>query len=89
MGRRRRRRCHLETQVDIQAKKLYLEVSYGFGLLAVDLGEWRPGLYIEFRCASREHSGLPWGAIFKKVIQNEEIHTFALILKIPCSFFQE
>ena len=47
-----------------------------FGLLVVDLGEWRPGFYSEFRCASHEHSGLPWGAIFGKVIQNKEIHTF-------------
>ena len=38
--------------------------SYGFGLLVIDLGEWRPGFYTEFRCASREHSGLAWGAIF-------------------------
>ena len=50
--------------------------SYGFGLVVRDLGEWRPGFYTEFRCASREHSGLAWGAIFEKVIQNEEIHTF-------------
>ena len=50
--------------------------SYGFGLLVRDLGEWRPGFCTEFRCASREHSGLAWGAIFGKVIQNEEIHTF-------------
>ena len=50
--------------------------NYSFGLLVRDLGEWRPGFYTEFRCASREHSGLPWGAIFEKVIQNQEIHTF-------------
>ena len=41
-----------------------------------DLGEWSPAFYTEFRCASHEHSGLPWGAIFGKVIQNKEIHTF-------------
>ena len=41
-----------------------------------DLGEWRPGFYTEFRCASHEHSGLAWGAIFEKVTQNKEIHTF-------------
>ena len=67
--------------------------SYGFGLLVRDLGEWRPGFCTEFRCASREHSGLAWGAIFEKVTQNEEIHTFGkfltLILRFPCSFFQE
>ena len=91
--RRRRRRRHLEIQVDVQARKLCLEFSYGFGVVVRDLGEWRPGFYTEFRCASREHSGLPWGAIFEKVIQNKEIHTFGkentLILRFPCSFFQE
>ena len=50
--------------------------SQGFGVVVRDLGEWRPGFYTEFRCASHEHSGLPWGAIFGKVIQNKEIHTF-------------
>ena len=50
--------------------------SYGFGVVVRDLGEWRPGFYSEFRCASHEHSGLAWVAIFEKVIQNEEIHTF-------------
>ena len=53
-----------------------LRFSCGFGLLVRDPGEWRPGFYTEFRCASREHSGLAWGAIFEKVIQNQEIHTF-------------
>ena len=38
--------------------------TYGFGVVVRDLGEWRPGFYTEFRCASREHSGLTWGAIF-------------------------
>ena len=46
-----------------------------------DLGEWRPGFYSEFRCASREHSGLPWGAIFKNVlvlslIPSSQVHFF-------------
>ena len=57
-----------------------------------DLGEWRPGFCKEFRCASREHSGLAWGAIFEKVIQNQETHTFGKWggLKIPeMSIFQE
>ena len=31
-----------------------------------DLGKWRPGFYTEFRCASHEHSGLPWGIIFEE-----------------------
>ena len=48
-----------------------------------DLGEWTPGFYSEFRRASREHSGLPWGAIFRKVL------VLTLIPKLPCSFFQE
>ena len=50
--------------------------TYGFGVVVRDLGEWRPGFYTELRCASHEHSGLPWGAIFGKVVQSEEIHTF-------------
>ena len=32
-----------------------------------DIGEWRPGFYTEFRCASREHSEMLWGAIFGKM----------------------
>ena len=32
--------------------------------------------FTECRCASREHSGLAWGAIFEKMYQNKEIHTF-------------
>ena len=40
--------------------------SYGFEVVVKDLGEWRPGFYSEFRCASHEHSGLLWGAIFEK-----------------------
>ena len=43
-----------------------------------DIGEWRPGFYTEFRCASHEHSGLPWGAILGKVIQNKEIHSLKM-----------
>ena len=74
--RRRRRRRHLEIQVDIQARKLLLDFSLGFGVVVRDLAEWRPGFYTEFRCASHEHSGLPLGAIFGKVIQNKGIHTF-------------
>ena len=50
--------------------------SYGFGPLVRDLGEWRPGFCTEFRCASHEHSGLAWEAIFEKATQNEETHTF-------------
>ena len=67
--------------------------SYGFELLVKDLGEWGPGFYTEFRRASREHSGLAWGAIFEKVIQIEGMHTFGnkknSILRFPFSFFQE
>ena len=40
----------------------------GLGVVVRDLGEWRPGFYSEFRRAPREHSGLPWGAIFRKVL---------------------
>ena len=48
-----------------------------------DLEEWRPGFYSEFRCTSREHSGLAWGAIFRKVL------VLTLVPKLLCSFFQE
>ena len=51
--------------------------SYGFGVVVRDLGEWRPGFYTEFRCASREHSGLAWGAIFEKVTKYKEMRTFS------------
>ena len=57
--------------------------SYGFGVVVRDLGEWRPGFYTEFRCASREHSGLAWGAILRKVF------VLTLVPRLPCSFFQE
>ena len=57
--------------------------SYGFGVVVRHLGEWRPGFYSEFRYASHEHSGLAWGAIFRKVL------VLTLFLQLPCSFFQE
>ena len=57
LSTRRRRRRHLEIQVDIQARKPLLEV-FLTGVVVRDTGEWRPGFYTEFRCASREHSGL-------------------------------
>ena len=51
--------------------------SYGFGVVVKDLGEWRPGFYSEFRCASHEHSGLPWGAIFEtKMIEIKKYTLF-------------
>ena len=54
----------------------YWRFCYGFGLLVRDLGEWRPGFYTEFRCASREHSGLACRAIFEKMSKLQEMHTF-------------
>ena len=45
----------------------YRSFTYGFGVVVRDLGEWRPGLYSELRYRSRGHSGLAWGAIFRKV----------------------
>ena len=41
-----------------------------------DLGEWRPGFYTGFRCASRKHSGLAWGVIFSKMIVKHKIMHF-------------
>ena len=57
--------------------------SQGFGVAVRDIGEWRPGFYTEFRCASREHSGLAWGAIFRKVLVLTPNPRFT------CSFFRE
>ena len=57
--------------------------SYGFGVVVRDIWEWRPGFYTEFRYKSREHSGLAWGAILRKVF------VLTLIPRLPCSFFQE
>ena len=57
--------------------------SYGFGVVVRDIWEWRPGFYTEFRYKSREHSGLAWGAILRKVF------VLTLVPRLPCSFFQE
>ena len=73
LGNRRR---HLEIKVDIQARKLLLEVFLRFGVVVGDLGEWRPGFYSEFRYASREHSGLAWGDFPGKMTEFQEILTF-------------
>ena len=70
-------------QVDILARELYLEFSH------MILGPWceiwtlRPGFYSEFRYKSREHRGLAWVAILRKVL------VLTLLPKLPCSFFQE
>ena len=68
--------CHLEIQVGILARELYLEFSYGFGVLVRDIWTWRPGFYTEFRYESLEHSGLAWGAIFANVTNYKEKYTF-------------
>ena len=41
---------------------------YGFGVLVRDIWTWRSGFYSEFRCRSREHSGLDWVAILRKLL---------------------
>ena len=55
-----------QENIDIQARKLSSEVFLRF----LDRGErsrkMETGFYTEFRCASHEHSGLLWGAIFEK-----------------------
>ena len=38
------------------------------------------GFYTEFRYRSREHSGLAWGAILRKIV------VLTLIARLPCSF---
>ena len=65
-----------EENIDIQARKLYSEVFLRFLGRGERSRKWRPGFYTEFRCASHEHSGLPWGAIFGKIIKFQEMHTF-------------
>ena len=78
-GRRRRRR-HLEIQVDIQARELLLKVFprfWGHGdRYRHHIGEWRPGFYSEFRCGCREHSGLAWGAFPGKATKFQEMTSF-------------
>ena len=63
--------------IDIHARKLYLEVFlwfWGRGERSrrMETG-WRPGFYTEFRCASREHSEM--GAVFEKI---PKIKTYTL-----------
>ena len=53
--RRRRRRCrrrHLEIQVDIQARKLFLEFPNWILTHVGDIRIWIPGFYTEFRAGS-------------------------------------
>ena len=65
LGRRRRRR-HLEAQVDILAGKLYLEFSnWNFTHMRA-LGILMPGFSTEFQAGSIYHSDLAWGAILEK-----------------------
>ena len=53
LGRRhRRRRRHLEVQVDIQAGKLYLEFSNWISTHIRDIRILRPVIYTEFRAGS-------------------------------------
>ena len=74
MGRRRRR--HLEIQVDIQARELYLE----FVPMDLDSDETSrdmdTAVLHKISVESNGESGLVWGAIFEKVAKYKEIHTF-------------
>ena len=68
--RRRDRRRHLEVWVDNQARKLYLEVFYGWRLLVRDLGERKPGCYTKFL----------WfrlGSYFWRIVKFQEMHNFS------------
>ena len=67
MGRRRRRRRHLEVQVDILAGELYLEFSNWILTHMRALGILIPGFYTEFRAGSIQQSDLAWGAILEKM----------------------
>ena len=73
----------MDIQVDILARELYLEFSNWNLTYMKDIWTLRPGFYSEFRYESREHSGLAWGAILRKVL------VLTLFPRLPCSFFQE
>ena len=66
MGRRRRRR-HLEVQIDILAGELYLEFSNWSLTHMRDIRILRPGFYTEFRAESISQSDLAWAAILEKM----------------------
>ena len=73
--------------IDIQVRKLYSEVFIWFEVVVRDLGEWRPGFYSEFRCASHEHSGLSWGVVFRETQTKirKQINKKSNFLKITMS----
>ena len=67
-----RKKCEMDIlqmlRFTLRQGNYFRSFTYGFGVVVRDHGEWRPGFYSEFRCTSREHSGLPWGAIFRNVL---------------------
>ena len=62
------RSCDTKLTLTFRTGNYTRRFACGFGVVVKDLGEWIPGFYTEFRYASREHSGLPWGAIFRNVL---------------------
>ena len=88
LGRRHRRR-HLEIQVDIQARKLYLEI------VPMDLDSDETSRDIDTAVLNRIsiswirahcHSGLAWRAIFEKC---PNIREHVLFSKYACQIFQK
>ena len=66
-----RRRRHLEVQVDIQAREIYLICffSRGCGFLVRDIWEWTLGFYTEFRYQSYELVVWPGEHVFENVFE--------------------
>ena len=63
---RRRRRRHLEIQVDIQARKLFLKFSNWILTHMRDIRILIPGFYTELRVGSIYQNDFAWKAILEK-----------------------
>ena len=72
----RRRRGHLEIQVDIQARERLSKVFLRFWGRGERYLRMETGFYSEFRYESNEHSGLAWGAFPGKMTKFQEMLTF-------------
>ena len=70
----------MDLQVDILARDLYLEFSNWNLTYMKDIWTLRPGFYSEFRYKSREHSGLAWGAILRKVFVFDLISNITMFI---------
>ena len=82
----RRRRRHLKIQVDIQARKLFLEFSNWMLTHMKDIRILIPGFYTAFRAGTSQQRGLAWGAILEKI---QNIGIWGLFAKVKCHFFEK